>query len=504
MKYSLVALAILWGLRLWAQNYHPVPEGCRSVFFYYTYMDGASSPGSTEVWQEVYRDSIYVLGSDTIIQLNYQIGNMAETEICSTLIYYPYNNRLLYQPGNFGSHCLDRPGQGYGLVNPYGDTLWLKTTGNIGSYWNSRPHLPGYDTARIVGVGDIQLPGFPLDSFVEIRYFNNRSVKISKYHGIIYFDGFLDLNCPSWSTSQNIPKYTLTKPVELKGQKRNGQQMGVRTAYPADAYLYNPGDILGVKKYREFGFPYSTYTYYEYFWFLDTAQIDSYHYKYTVRHYDPNTPPFWDTIQINFSKRMPGEGLPHGFLSEEDLTSGIGIRQGAIFSQSVINGIPELYAIFTVEVDTCNNQIFAINNSFELVHTLKLAAETGAIERIYRYGYPITESSYYLYCLYKPNHPYSNSICGDYAKTESDIQDEAGILIYPNPTTDGFWISSSDAMGFEQDILVYDAQGKLLSQIPANEESRIFITTEDFPEGILRVLARTNRNLFSKSVWIKR
>jgi hypothetical protein len=469
-------------------------------------MNGATTPGITEVWQEIYRDSIYVLNNDTVIRLNYQVGCLAETEVCSSMNYGSdlNNYRLLYQPGNFGSHCVERPGQGYGLVNPYGDTLWLKTTGIIGSYWNSRPHLPGYDTAKIVGVGDIQLQGFPLDSFVEIQYFNNRTVKISKNHGILYFDGFLDLNCPSWSATQAIPKYTLTKPVELKGQKRNGQQLGVRTAYPADANIFNPGDILGVKRYRQWGFPYSTYTYYEYYWFLDTAQVDSYHYQYTVRKYDPNTPPFWDTIQVNFSRRMPGEDMHHGIVSEQDLTSGVGHRDGAIFSQAVTNGVPELYAIFTMNVDTCNNQILAINNSFELIHTLKLGSETGAIERIYRYGFPITEYSYYLYCLYKPNHPYSNSSCGAYVNTENDIQTEGNILLYPNPTADGFWIISPNAIAFEQDILVYDTQGKILAQIPANNESKIFIGTENFPEGILHILTKVDGNLISKSIRITR
>ncbi len=501
-------MIILWALKSWSQAYHPIPEGCRSMFFYNTIMDNAANGSNTEVWQEIYRDSTYFSGNDTIIRLNYQVGTMAETEICSTMnnIGYSYLYRSLYQPGNFGSHCIVRPSMGYAMVNPYGDTLWLNTNGNIGSYWNARPHLPGYDTARIVALGDIQLPGFPLDSFIEISYFSNRIVRISKNHGIIYFDGFLDANCPSWSTAQNIPKYTLIKPIELKGQKIYGLQLGIRTAYPADAFWFKPGDVIGYNHHREYGFPFPQINnYYDYYWILDSAQIDSSHYRYTVRHVTgiPTMPTAPDTIQIGFSRLMPGAGMHHGIITEGDLSDGIDNNQGVIYSQLVKNGLPELYAIFTIQIDTCNGQVFALNNSFELVHTLKLVSEAGVIERIYRYGFPITEYSYYLYCLYKPNHPYSTSNCGFKVDIEQNVIDISTFQIYPNPTTKEFWISILDGMKLEQDIHIFDSQGKLIAQIPGPDTSKIAINTDGFPEGIIRVVTKVNGSLVSKSVWIK-
>lgn len=181
--FLLVLNAYLIGF---GQVYHPFPDGYRSLFAFKTVMD----PG--HAWEEVYIDSIIAQGTDTLYILNAQIRPAAESEICTG------NNsgmqdlfRLLGQPGNLGTRCMYRNGLEFGLVNPYGDTLWLRTRDTIGTYWNSRPHVAGFDTAKIVSYSLDSIFGNILDSVVHIQYSGSRLIKISKHHGVIYFDGFL-------------------------------------------------------------------------------------------------------------------------------------------------------------------------------------------------------------------------------------------------------------------------------------------------------------------------
>jgi hypothetical protein len=138
---------------------------------------------------------------------------------------------------------------------------------------------------------------------------------------------------------------------------------------------------------------------------------------------------------------------------------------------------------FTTAESTCpNGSILVENISFEVVETVTLVSEAGLYLDYSINGFPILEKTWSHYCLYKPGHPLSNSLCGFRVNYETDLKDSE-FIISPNPAANEILLNSGTGSVFDQNIYLYNMQGIEIVKIEIPHLDFCKINVENLPVG---------------------
>jgi hypothetical protein len=138
---------------------------------------------------------------------------------------------------------------------------------------------------------------------------------------------------------------------------------------------------------------------------------------------------------------------------------------------------------FTTAESTCpNGSVLVENIIFEEANTVTLASEAGLYQHYSIIGFPILERTLSHYCLYKPSHPFSSSLCGFRVNYEADLKDSE-LTIFPNPAANEILLNSGTGSVFDQNIYLYNMQGIEIVKIEIPHLDFCKINVENLPVG---------------------
>ncbi len=475
---------------LWCQTYSPIPAGLKFMYEF-------TQPQTGNVWEEVFVKSTHLSGGDTVFILNGQTRKVAEDEGCP----YPLNQGpgtvfLTEQAGNIGQEIIKRGSDEYLLINPFGDTLHLYTGKGIGYYWNARPHLTGYDTAKVISYTYKTLLGNLSDSVMTIAW-HGRKLEISRHYGIIYFDGFMDLNCPLITTTNQptpFPRYQLTTPARVIGV--SGQQVneGYKTPYPADAYRFEPGDIFMIWHTR---YKHSSvvYTQLSYFHFLEDSGFVNGAHVYKVQqllNYNsflpynalvtsqtiPDIKPGWkDPVGKYVYKGYELANFPNNSQSGNSLVN--------VLQAYTPSGGPEIHLGPGTILDTCEGKVRVLAwMLFEGGYSMTLTSNRGFInQEFWNSAQDGDRYSWGLYCMKRNTDSVVNYPCAPLNQSK-DLDWSEEIDIYPVPVKSVLNLHSISGKTFDHTIRLYNVQGVLLKEIPGQSQASLSLNLGDEPDGV--------------------
>jgi hypothetical protein len=502
--YFLLLFGVASYSLLQAQNYAPVPNGMKIIYEF-------SHSHTGNIWEEVFIDSIIPQGTDTLFILNGQTRKVSSDQECNSVSYVGGNmNFLTEQAGNLGKEILKKGADTYSLINPFGDTLELRVGQNIGYYWNARPHMTGFDTARVLAYSYKNIVENIWDSVMTISW-QNRKIEISQLHGIVYFDGFMDLTCPPYTTINQpigFPRYQLSTPVRMAGISGNQFKAGYSTAFPADTYDFTPGDIFSIRRirYKHSSLAEDGYIYYH---ILEDSGIVNGRRTYKAV-YKKNNYLGASVTSLSFPITKPGQNnsqLKYIFSSDELINIPSNNAQANFVNIlqpfSPITG-PEIIFEPGLIVDTCMGKVRLVGgNVFEGGITLKMSHKYGFNQQSYWSSYLDGDrTEWYLACFRKHDDTTYISPCIPLSEDEA-TKVEKDVLIYPNPSKKELSIQLPSGNIFQSSISLYNMQGRLLREYPVNRESGIQLNLPELPSGIYWINFVSNEQIMHGKIIIE-
>lgn len=493
---TLILLPVLFTF-LKAQEYAPVPPGVKLIYEF-------SHPHNTNIWEEVFIQDTVIYGIDTLLLFNGQTQKVDKDEICPSVLPSADDRTYLTgQSGNLGMGYIRRGTSTYLLINPYGDTLHLQVGNPVGYYWNARPHIAGFDTARVQSYFFKKIVGSLWDSVITIEW-HGRSIEISKHYGVIYFDGFMDLNCPNYYFNQinPFPRYQLSKSVHLAGVSGDHFHEGFGAAFPGDIYKFNVGDILmHVRRFLvHFSQKSEVFSYYQIL--ADSGVINGkYVYLAKVYHnFNPSTPEHAVTTSISFPCTKPGwiesnqkyyfEGNELVDLYMNDIANKkfLNVRQPF----SYVDG-PAIQFESLFDLDSCNGKVrMTAGNYGEGGATINMSYNRGFINQEYWSsaldGY---RTQWSLYCMKRYDNPNFHFPCVPLSQNDilSLVQN---VNFYPMPFSDILNIEAPTMELFQSPAHLYNSQGGLIKSFSIQFDSHIQLNMEDVPQGIYWISVKYN------------
>lgn len=83
--------------------------------------------------------------------------------------------------------------------------------------------------------------------------------------------------------------------------------------------------------------------------------------------------------------------------------------------------------------------------------------------------------------------------------------DITALKVYPNPTSDGFWIEYPDALGGMKSVTVYNALGQLVREVKVElPTSNVRVETADLAEGVYSIRVQTPHGVITNRVVVRR
>lgn len=459
-----------------AQVFHPFPEGMQSVFFYKGYRNGITADSA---WEEIYRDSLALSGNDTVIFLNNQVRSMYPQFPC-----FENNAYVMNQPGNLGSACVVSANRGYGLVNPYGDTLWIHTRLPVGSFWNARPHLPGFDTARVVQYGFGTLNAIPPDSFVVIEYGGGRRMEISQHYGVRSFDGFVDWVSPEISAGVSL--FKLYGPAVCAGLKYGQTRLGKQTAFPSEAFRFSPGFTFVIAEY--YYVTQSLQSLSRTLFHIISLESDTggyYRYKGLKQvAFGSVVPQPLNPVDIVCSAGGSGPDHANDFYwpANELFFSPRGVmNSGTVIGQLINMGQCVLLINTNYGIYDCNGIGYSNHVGLGVVDG-SLYLETGIGLVSDRFGYVDQNRLWatYLHCVNNAEGRADNPNCSISNPTEDAVGDQ--VQLFPNPTTGKVRVKG--IRGEALPVRVVDVLGKQVLTREWDGEDGVEVDLSELPDGL--------------------
>jgi len=484
----MITLSIITSF-LTAQSYAPLPLGQKSTYTFQSARRHRTAPDKR--WEEVWVQETQTAGSDTVFIFNKQVKPLGDGESCSQLLEIV--NNITHQPSFLGMGYIKKPDGLYGLINPFGDTLWIYTNELAGYTWNAKPHAPSPFMCSIQARIYAQASPFPWDSIVQINLGNGKRLDISKKYGVTYFDGFMDSVSPNL-LNDTISKFTLFAPYRISGYKTQNTSIGKHTGFPMDAYKFDIGDVFVYKNSSEAN---PNAFRYEYLKVMDIVlqTPEEYVYKmHRVESYNnniyindtifmkyPASTSQYDTLNWIFEDTLL---IPYSTI---DLHSFILSDQFNDYENTLPYNTCHFLSENHITIDTCPTGYVLGERYFEKLEFLILGDGMGIIKHMTRLSQwaQIIEFGKQLICFEKANQP-SNTPCNYYALgIDENMQAHfEPLCIYPNPAHSFLKIRFHENIKSPEIFKIFNSTGECIKNISVNDHSETEIGISEFPPGI--------------------